>query len=110
MRATLSSQWVTCIHPCLIIPFDKRIGLKGLFSTNIPGNRDGEVREDPISFKSKDETGLAVLQPILQPELYPMLCQGLYDAVHINYYSLPRPYSRGAWGVRSSTISGFSSV
>src|SRR6202044_4070580 len=64
----------------------RMLGLNGWFSTNILGNRDGEVLDDPGSFKSKEETKLSVLQQILQPELYPMLYKDLYHAVRINYY------------------------
>ena len=49
------------------------LGLRGWFSTNILGNRDGEVLDDPDSFKTKEETKLSVLEYILQPELYPEL-------------------------------------
>ena len=51
----------------------RMLGMSGWFSTNILGNRDGEVLEDPGSFKSKEETKLSVLDQILQPELYPQL-------------------------------------
>ncbi len=80
MRATLSCQWVTCTNPDRIIPFDKRIGLNGPLSRDIPANRDDEVLEHPISFKSKD--ALQVLQHILKLELCPMSWKDLYDAVH----------------------------
>ena len=49
------------------------LGVNGWFSTNILGNRDGEVLEDPGSFKTKEESKLSVLEQILQPELYPDL-------------------------------------
>jgi len=49
------------------------LGLSGWFSTNILGNRDGEVLDDPESFKTKEESKLSVLDQILQPELYPDL-------------------------------------
>src|SRR5262249_53410695 len=64
----------------------RMLGLSGWFSTNILGNRDGEVLEDPGSFKSKEETKLSVLDQILQPQLYPQLYKDLYHAVRINYY------------------------
>ena len=51
----------------------RMLGLSGWFSTNILGNRDGEVLEDPGSFKTKEESKLSVLEHILQPELYPEL-------------------------------------
>ena len=53
------------------------LGLNGWFSTNILGNRDGEVLEDPGSFKSKEETKLSVLDQILQPKLHPDLYKEL---------------------------------
>ncbi|MBV8818713.1 MAG: inositol-3-phosphate synthase, partial [Acidobacteriaceae bacterium] len=64
----------------------RMLGLNGWFSTNILGNRDGEVLEDPGSFKSKEETKLSVLEHILQPDLYPALYKNMYHAVRINYY------------------------
>ncbi|HLJ49991.1 MAG TPA: inositol-3-phosphate synthase [Bryobacteraceae bacterium] len=72
------------------------LGLSGWFSTNILGNRDGEVLEDPGSFKSKEETKLSVLQQILQPDLYPELYKDLYHAVRINYYP-PRGDAKEGW-------------
>ena len=74
----------------------RMLGLRGWFSTNILGNRDGEVLEDPGSFKSKEETKLSVLEHILQPELYPSLYKDLYHAVRINYYP-PRGDSKEGW-------------
>jgi myo-inositol-1-phosphate synthase len=74
----------------------RMLGLSGWFSTNILGNRDGEVLEDPGSFKSKEETKLSVLQQILQPELYPLLYKNLYHAVRINYYP-PRGDAKEGW-------------
>jgi myo-inositol-1-phosphate synthase len=74
----------------------RMLGLSGWFSTNILGNRDGEVLEDPGSFKSKEETKLSVLQQILQPDLYPDLYKDLYHAVRINYYP-PRGDSKEGW-------------
>jgi len=74
----------------------RMLGLHGWFSTNILGNRDGEVLEDPGSFKTKEETKLSVLQQILQPELYPQLYKNLYHAVRINYYP-PRGDSKEGW-------------
>ena len=75
----------------------RMLGIKGWFSTNILGNRDGEVLEDPGSFKSKEETKLSVLEQILQPDLYPQLYKNLYHAVRINYYP-PRGDSEGRLG------------
>ncbi len=74
----------------------RMLGLNGWFSTNILGNRDGEVLEDPGSFKSKEETKLSVLEQILQPDLYPDLYKDLYHAVRINYYP-PRGDSKEGW-------------
>jgi myo-inositol-1-phosphate synthase len=74
----------------------RMLGISGWFSTNILGNRDGEVLEDPGSFKSKEETKLSVLEQILQPDLYPQLYKDLYHAVRINYYP-PRGDSKEGW-------------
>jgi myo-inositol-1-phosphate synthase len=74
----------------------RMLGLSGWFSTNILGNRDGEVLEDPGSFKSKEETKLSVLDQILQPKLYPELYKDLYHAVRINYYP-PRGDAKEGW-------------
>ncbi len=74
----------------------RMLGISGWFSTNILGNRDGEVLEDPGSFKSKEETKLSVLDQILQPKLYPELYKDLYHAVRINYYP-PRGDSKEGW-------------
>ncbi|RMI25792.1 MAG: inositol-3-phosphate synthase [Calditrichaeota bacterium] len=72
------------------------LGLSGWFSTNILGNRDGEVLDDPESFKTKEESKLSVLEYILQPELYPDLYQGFYHKVRINYYP-PRGDNKEGW-------------
>jgi myo-inositol-1-phosphate synthase len=74
----------------------RMLGVRGWFSTNILGNRDGEVLEDPGSFKTKEETKLSVLEQILQPDLYPTLYKDLYHAVRINYYP-PRGDSKEGW-------------
>jgi len=74
----------------------RMLGVNGWFSTNILGNRDGAVLEDPGSFKSKEETKLSVLEQILQPELYPQLYKDLYHAVRINYYP-PRGDAKEGW-------------
>ena len=74
----------------------RMLGMSGWFSTNILGNRDGEVLEDPGSFKSKEETKLSVLDQILQPELYPQLYGDVFHSVHINYYP-PRGDSKEGW-------------
>jgi myo-inositol-1-phosphate synthase len=72
------------------------IGLQGWFSTNILGNRDGEVLEDPGSFRTKEESKLSVLEYILQPELYPELYKGFCHKVRINYYP-PRGDNKEGW-------------
>ncbi|MGB2908515.1 MAG: inositol-3-phosphate synthase [Candidatus Aminicenantaceae bacterium] len=72
------------------------LGLEGWFSTNILGNRDGEVLDDPESFKTKEESKLSVLEHILQPELYPDLYEGFYHKVRINYYP-PRGDNKEGW-------------
>jgi myo-inositol-1-phosphate synthase len=72
------------------------IGLNGWFSTNILGNRDGEVLDDPESFKTKEESKLGVLHYILQPEVYPDLYKNLYHKVRINYYP-PRGDNKEGW-------------
>jgi myo-inositol-1-phosphate synthase len=74
----------------------RMLGCSGWFSTNILGNRDGEVLEDPGSFKSKEETKLSVLEQILQPNLYPELYKDLYHSVKINYYP-PRGDEKEGW-------------
>ncbi|HEV8131402.1 MAG TPA: inositol-3-phosphate synthase [Acidobacteriota bacterium] len=72
------------------------LGLHGWFSTNILGNRDGEVLDDPMSFKTKEESKLSVLDQILQPDLYPDLYKNFYHKVRINYYP-PRGDNKEGW-------------
>jgi len=72
------------------------LGLEGWFSTNILGNRDGEVLEDPESFKTKEVSKLGVLEHILQPHLYPDLYGRMHHAVRINYYP-PRGDNKEGW-------------
>jgi myo-inositol-1-phosphate synthase len=74
----------------------RMLGLDGWFSTNILGNRDGAVLDDPDSFKTKEESKLSVLEYILQPELYPELYKGYYHKVRINYYP-PRGDAKEGW-------------
>src|SRR3954470_5590498 len=62
------------------------LGVSGWYSTNILGNRDGEVLDDPESFKTKEVSKLGALEHILQPHLYPELYGDIYHAVRINYY------------------------
>ncbi len=72
------------------------LGLSGWFSTNILGNRDGEVLDDPDSFKTKEESKLSVLEQILQPDVYPELYKDFYHKVRINYYP-PRGDNKEGW-------------
>ncbi|NIR50408.1 inositol-3-phosphate synthase [candidate division KSB1 bacterium] len=72
------------------------LGLSGWFSTNILGNRDGEVLDDPESFKTKEVSKLGVLKYILQPEVYPELYGNIYHKVRINYYP-PRGDNKEGW-------------
>ena len=74
----------------------RMLGLSGWFSTNILGNRDGEVLDDPESFKTKEESKLGVLEHILQPDMYPELYKDLYHKVRINYYP-PRRDNKEGW-------------
>jgi myo-inositol-1-phosphate synthase len=87
----------TLIKTILAPGFKARmIGVDGWFSTNILGNRDGEVLDDPESFKTKEESKLSVLEQILQPHLYPDLYKNLYHKVRINYYP-PRKDNKEGW-------------
>jgi myo-inositol-1-phosphate synthase len=72
------------------------LGLHGWFSTNILGNRDGEVLDDPESFKTKEESKLSVLEYILQPDVYPALYKDFSHVVRINYYP-PRGDNKEGW-------------
>jgi myo-inositol-1-phosphate synthase len=74
----------------------RMLGVSGWYSTNILGNRDGEVLDDPDSFKTKEESKLGVLDFILQPELYPDLYKDIYHKVRINYYP-PRGDNKEGW-------------
>ena len=74
----------------------RMLGLHGWYSTNILGNRDGEVLDDPESFKTKEESKLSVLEHILQPEVYPDLYEGFSHVVRINYYP-PRGDNKEGW-------------
>ncbi|HEX9565029.1 MAG TPA: inositol-3-phosphate synthase [Gemmatimonadaceae bacterium] len=74
----------------------RMLGLAGWYSTNILGNRDGEVLDDPASFKTKEESKLSVLHTILQPELYPDLYDRFSHVVRINYYP-PRGDNKEGW-------------
>ena len=72
------------------------LGVEGWYSTNILGNRDGEVLDDPESFKTKEESKKSVLDYILQPNLYPALYKDLCHVVRINYYP-PRGDNKEGW-------------
>jgi myo-inositol-1-phosphate synthase len=74
----------------------RMIGVSGWFSTNILGNRDGEVLDDPESFKTKEESKLGLLEMILQPDLYPDLYKDVFHKVRINYYP-PRGDNKEGW-------------
>ena len=74
----------------------RMLGLHGWYSTNILGNRDGEVLDDPENFKTKEESKLSVLEHILQPDVYPELYEGFSHVVRINYYP-PRGDNKEGW-------------
>ena len=74
----------------------RMLGIRGWYSTNILGNRDGEVLDDPDSFKSKEVSKLSVLEQILEPEVYPDLYEDFYHKVTINYYP-PRGDNKEGW-------------
>jgi myo-inositol-1-phosphate synthase len=74
----------------------RMLGVSGWYSTNILGNRDGEVLDDPQSFKTKEESKLGSLEYIFQPDLYPDLYKDIYHKIRINYYP-PRGDDKEAW-------------
>lgn len=74
----------------------RALGISGWFSTNILGNRDGEVLDDPDNFKTKEVSKLGVLEQILEPKLYPELYKDFYHKVRINYYP-PRGDNKEGW-------------
>jgi len=74
----------------------RMLGVEGWYSTNILGNRDGEVLDDPASFKTKEVSKLSVLEQILQPDKYPDLYKNFYHKVTINYYP-PRGDNKEGW-------------
>ena len=87
----------TLIKTVLAPMFKARmLGVGGWFSTNILGNRDGEVLDDPDNFRSKEVSKLGVLEYILQPDKYPALYGDLYHKVRINYYP-PRGDDKEGW-------------
>ena len=83
----------TVLAPALKV---RQLGLAGWYSTNILGNRDGEVLDDPDNFKTKEESKLGVLEYILQPEKNPELYKDFYHKVRINYYP-PRGDNKEGW-------------
>lgn len=74
----------------------RALGISGWFSTNILGNRDGEVLDDPKNFKTKEVSKLGVIEHILHPELHPELYGDIYHKVRINYYP-PRGDNKEGW-------------
>lgn len=74
----------------------RMLGVRGWFSTNLLGNRDGEVLDDPDNFKTKEVSKLGVLENILEPDLYPELYGDMYHKVRINYYP-PRGDAKEGW-------------
>jgi myo-inositol-1-phosphate synthase len=74
----------------------RMLGLSGWFSTNILGNRDGAVLDDPSSFKTKEESKLGVIEHILQPDIHPELYGNVYHKVRIEYYP-PRGDNKEGW-------------
>ncbi len=87
----------TMVKTALAPMFKARmLGMEGWYSTNILGNRDGEVLDDPESFRSKEHSKLGVLDTILQPELYPGLYGDIDHVVRINYYP-PRGDNKEGW-------------
>ncbi len=83
----------TVLAPALKVRY---LGLNGWYSTNILGNRDGEVLDDPDNFKTKEESKLGVLEYILQPDKHPDLYKDFYHKVRINYYP-PRGDNKEGW-------------
>ncbi len=87
----------TLLKTALAPAFKARmLGVEGWFSTNILGNRDGAVLDDPDSFRSKEVSKASVLDTILQPDLYPDLYADLYHKIRINYYP-PRGDAKEGW-------------
>ena len=96
-RARTSRPGQTLIKTVLAPMLKARmLGLHGWYSTNILGNRDGEVLDDPDSFKTKEESKLGVLEHILQPETFPALYGDIFHKVRINYYP-PRGDNKEGW-------------
>ena len=82
----------------------RMLGLNGWYSTNILGNRDGEVLDDPENFKTKEESKLGVLEDVLEPERFPELYGDVYHKVRINYYPPAATTRRG--GTTSTSSAG----
>ena len=74
----------------------RMLGLRGWFSTNILGNRDGEVLDEPGSFRSKEVSKSSALEYILQPKTYPQLYDNMYHKVRIEYYP-PKGDDKEGW-------------
>ena len=74
----------------------RMLGISGWFSTNILGNRDGQVLDDPANFKTKEESKLGVLESILQPPLHPDLYGNYFHKINISYYP-PRGDNKEGW-------------
>jgi myo-inositol-1-phosphate synthase len=74
----------------------RALGVEGWFSTNILGNRDGAVLDDPDNFKTKEVSKLGVLEESFEPDLFPELYSNLYHKVRINYYP-PRGDNKESW-------------
>jgi myo-inositol-1-phosphate synthase len=83
----------TVLSPMLKV---RMLGLNGWFSTNILGNRDGEVLDDPASFKTKEVSKLSVIETILRADKHPELYGNIYHKVRINYYP-PRKDNKEGW-------------
>ncbi len=79
------------------------LGLNGWFSTNILGNRDGEVLDEPGSFRSKEVSKSSALEYILQKDLYPDLYKEFYHKVRIEYYP-PRGDAKEGWTTSTSSV------
>jgi myo-inositol-1-phosphate synthase len=87
----------TMVKTALAPMFKARmLGMDGWYSTNILGNRDGEVLDDPESFRTKESSKLGVLDTILQPQVYPQLYGDIDHVVRINYYP-PRGDNKEGW-------------
>ena len=86
----------------------RMLGVNGWFSTNILGNRDGEVLDDPDNFKTKEVSKLSVIDTIFEPEKYPDLYGDVYHKVRINYYPPRKGQQRGMGQHRHLRLDGLS--